>query len=123
MLPGSGFRDKTMARLLALILVALLCACATTEFNPTPGAPQYPPHLGEVTVLNELPQSGSYDSLGIVVVHGVDVTDEEDLIEALQKEAAKRGANAIALQGEVKTRIQRRGNEKVLAAYALRLKP
>lgn len=112
-----------MSRLPALILVALLSACTSTEFNPTPGAPQYPPHRGEVTVLNKLPQSGNYDSLGVVVAYGPDLSDKNDLIEALQKEAAKRGANAIALQGEIKTRYQRQGNQQVLAAFALRLKP
>jgi len=111
-----------MTRLAALILVVLLSACASTEFNPAPGAPEYPPHLGEVTVLKSLPPAESYDSVGIVIVHGVDLTDKEELIEALQKEAAKRGANAIALQGEVKMRSQGGSTEKVLAAYALRLR-
>jgi hypothetical protein len=112
-----------MRSLPALVVIALLGACASTKFNPFPGAPEYSAYPGEVTVLKTFPQSGSYDSLGIVVVYGVDLTDEEDLIEALQKEAAGRGANAIVLQGDVNVRTRGGYTEKVLAAYALRLKP
>ncbi len=112
-----------MRTLAALMMVALLGACATTEFNPTPGAPVYPAYHDEVKVLPGFPPEGSYDSVGIVIAYGVDLTDKEDLIEALQSEAAKRGANAIVLQGDIKLRSSRDRNEKVLGAYALRLKP
>jgi hypothetical protein len=122
MLSGSGFRAKTMTRLPALILVALLSACASTEFNPAPGAPEFPAHLGEVTVLRRIPQTGSYDSVGIVIARGVELNEKEELIEALQKEAARRGANAIVLQGDIKIRSSYGYIEKVLGAYALRLK-
>ncbi|HSS65195.1 MAG TPA: hypothetical protein VLS27_12245, partial [Gammaproteobacteria bacterium] len=104
-------------------LAALLSACASTRFNPAPGAPGYPAHRGEVKVLQEFPRAGSYESVGIVIAYGVDLTDREDLIEALQSEAARRGANAIVLQGEVKMRSRGTSREKVLGAYALRLEP
>ncbi len=112
-----------MRTLAALIAVGLLSACASTEFKPTPGAPSFPAHRDGVKVLQAFPQEGSYDSLGIVIAYGVDLSDKEDLIEALQSEAAKRGANAIVLQGEVKLRSRGTSREKVLGAYALRLKP
>ncbi len=112
-----------MRTLAALMMLALLGACATTEFNPAPGAPVYPAHQDEVKVLPGFPPEGSYDSVGIVIAYGVDLTDKDDLIEALQSEAAKRGANAIVLQGDVKLRSSRDRNEKVLGAFALRLKP
>ncbi len=112
-----------MTRLSALILVALLSACASTEFNPAPGAPSYPAYSGEVKVLPGFPQAESYDSVGIVFAYGVNLTDKKDLIESLQSEAARRGANAIVLQGDVKLRSRGTSIEKVLGAYALRLKP
>ena len=112
-----------MRTLKALIVVTLLGACATTEFNPAPGAPVYPAYRDEVRVLQAFPQEGSYDSVGIVIAYGVDLTEKKDLIEALQSEAAKRGANAIVLQGDVKLRSRGTSREKVLGAYALRLKP
>ena len=112
-----------MRTVAALMMVALLGACATTEYNPTPGGPVYPAYHDEVRVLPGFPPEGSYDSVGIVVAYGVDLNDKEDLIEALRSEAAKRGANAIVLQGDIKLRSSRDRNEKVLGAYALRLKP
>lgn len=112
-----------MRTLSILAVIILLGACASTEFNPAPGAPSYPAYDDEVKVLQSFPQEGSYHSLGIVIAYGVDLTDKDDLIEALQSEAAKRGANAIVLQGEVKLRSRGTSREKVLGAYALRLKP
>lgn len=112
-----------MIRLPALILVALLCACETTRFNPAPGAPAYPAFSGEVKVLPGFPPPESYDSVGIIIAYGVNVTEKQDLIESLQTEAARRGANAIVLQGDVKLRSRGTSVEKVLGAYALRLKP
>ena len=107
----------------ALMMVALLGACATAEFRPAPGAPVYPAYRDEVKVLQGFPPEGSYDSVGIVIAYGVDLTEKEDLIEALQSEAAKRGANAIVLQGDIKLRSSGDRTEKVLGAFALRLKP
>ncbi len=74
-------------------------------------------------MLQSFPQPGSYDSVGIVIAYGVDLTDKKDLIEALQTEAAKRGANIIVLQGDIKVRSRGTSREKVLGAFALRLKP
>ncbi len=112
-----------MRTLAALMMVALLGACASTEFRPAPGAPVYPPYPDEVRVLPGFPPEGSYDSVGIVFAYGVDLSEKEDLIEALQSEAAKRGANAIVLQGDIKIRSRGNSVEKVLGAFALRLKP
>lgn len=112
-----------MTRLAALILVATLSACETTGFNPAPGAPSYPAYAGEVNVLPEFPPEGSYGSVGIIIAYGVYITEKEDLIAALKTEAAKRGANAIVLQGDVKVRKRGTSMEKVLGAYALKLKP
>jgi hypothetical protein len=112
-----------MNRSAALILVVLLSACASTEFKPAPGAPRYPAYTGDVKVLQSFPRAERYDSVGIVIAYGVDLTDKQDLIEALQKEAAKRGANIIVLQGDIKLRSRGTSIEKVLGAFALRLKP
>lgn len=111
-----------MSRLAALIFVALLAACASTEFSSAPGSPAFPKYRGEVTLLDGFPEEGSYDSVGIVIARGTERQDKKDLIEVLKSEAAKRGADAIVLQGDIKTRS--RGGiyrEKLLGAYALRL--
>lgn len=112
-----------MTRFTSLLLVALLSACAGTEFHPARGATAYPAHPGEVEVLERFPEAGSYDSVGVVIAYGVNITEKKDLIEALQTEAAKRGANAILLQGDVKMRSRGTSREKVLGAYALRIRP
>ena len=112
-----------MTRLAALILVTILSACETTGFNPAPGAPAYPAYSGEVNVLPAFPPEESYDSVGIVIAYGVYLSEKEDLIASLKTEAAKRGANAIVLQGDVKIRSRGTSIEKVLGAYALKLKP
>ncbi len=112
-----------MSRLVVLILVLLLSSCASTEFSPYPGAPDYPAYSGELRLLDALPQEGSYDMVGIVIARGVDRTTKQDLIEALKEEAAKRGANAIVLQGDIKLTSRGDSREKVLGAYGLRLRP
>lgn len=112
-----------MLRTIPLLLVILLAACVNAEFTPAPGSPGFPAHRGEVRLLDAFPEEGSYDSVGVVIAAGSRNRDKKDLIEDLKKEAAKRGANALILQGDVKMRS--RGGidrEKVLGAYALRLK-
>ncbi len=112
-----------MLRTIPLLLLILLGACANTEFTPSPGSPGFPAHRGEVRLLDAFPGEGSYDSVGVIIARGTERNDKKDLIEDLKSEASKRGANAIVLQGDIK--IRSRGGvyrEKLLGAYALRLK-
>lgn len=107
-----------------LLFSLVLCGCADTAFNPTPGSAVYAPYPGEVAVLSAFPQEGTYEQLGIVIAEGVYLTEKEDLVEDVKAAAAKRGANAVVLQGEVRVYKTPRGGEtKKLGAYALRLNP
>lgn len=108
-----------------LILLLLLGGCAGAEFTPAPGAGSYPTHEGEVRILSEFPAEGSYERLGILIASGVKLTSKEELIENLTAEAARRGADAIVLQGDVKILRGMGGGsiKKKLGAFALKTKP
>ena len=68
------------------------CA-ATARFAQT--GQVYPPWDGPVKVLSASPEGVKYVEIGIVSSFGGTVHEWIDLITAMQKEAAKRGANAI----------------------------
>ncbi|MDX1514708.1 MAG: hypothetical protein R3174_13300, partial [Gammaproteobacteria bacterium] len=111
-------------RILIPLLMLLLTGCLTNaEFTPVPGADSNRRYEGEVEVLTAFPARGTYENLGIVIVRGVRRSDKEDLIERVKAEAARRGADAVVLQGDVKSRRGASGaEEKSLGAYALKLK-
>ena len=112
-----------MIRLILVSMVLLTGGCANAEYTPAPGAAHYAAYRGEVKVLSGFPAEGSFERLGILVAKGVRLSEKEELIEKLKKEAADRGANAIVLQGDVKIRRGSGGSpEKLLGAFALRLK-
>ena len=108
-----------------LVLVFLsVGGCTNAEFTPSPGAGTYAAYKGKVQVLTGFPAEGTYKRLGILIARGVRLSDKEDLVKDLKSEAAKRGANAIILQGDVKSRRNAGGTEeKSLGAFVLRLKP
>ncbi len=112
-----------MFRFVFVSIILLIGGCANAEYTPTPGAARYTAYGGEVQVLSGFPAEGSFERLGILVAKGVRLSEKEDLIEKLKKEAADRGANAIVLQGDVKIRRGSGGSvEQLLGAFALRLK-
>jgi hypothetical protein len=122
--PTAASEEKFMPRFLVLLLALFIGGCTSVEFNPAPGAPSYGAYKGEVKLLDRLPPPGRYKRLGIVIARGPRVTDAEDLVEDLKTEAAKRGADAIVLQSDVKISSVPGGYiEKSLGAFALRLKP
>ena len=101
-------------------LVALLAACAEDEFRAS-GLDSFPPHEGPVQVLAQLPQPGSYDLVGVVVVRGVGFTSDERMFEQLRAMAAERGADAVIPQGPIRNRPKTEGGEeRRLAGYAIR---
>lgn len=113
-----------MYRLCLISVLTVLSGCATSDFSPSPGAGAYGAYRGEVRVLSRYPAAGTYEQLGIVIARGVRLTDKADLLEELKSEAARRGANAIILQGDVKIRRSTGGTEeKQLGAFAVRVKP
>ena len=85
---------KLRLRVLCCCLVfAFMTGCATAKFAQT--GQTYPPYEGPVKVLSAPPQEVKYVEIGIVSSAGGMIHQWADLIEALQKAAAKRGANAI----------------------------
>ena len=106
-------------RLYVTVLGALflLFGCASAEFSSS-GAVAAAPYAGEVQVLERLPAKGSYTMLGVVIVRGVEITDDERMFEQLKERAAAQGADAVVPQGPI--RIQDTTETSRLAGYALR---
>jgi predicted alpha/beta-fold hydrolase len=70
--------------------------------------------------MSATPRSG-FERVGVVIAHGVAGTSEVSMLENLKDDAAKRGANAVVLQGDVQTVKDSNGNtKKRLAAWAIR---
>lgn len=86
---------KKINLLFAGILLTIISGCATASFTQT--GQTFPEYNGVVKVFSESPKDISYTEVGIVSSKGGAVHDSADLIKALQKKAAKNGANAIIL--------------------------
>lgn len=108
---------------LFLLLIAAIGGCASpAKFQPASGAGKFPAYEGEVKVLENMPPSGGYERIGVVVVDGVLLTKESDMLSILKEEAAKRGANAVVMQGPVKVTKEPDGSTtQKLAAWVIRL--
>ena len=121
--PGaSALTDRWLAGLFLLLIAAVSGCASPAKFQPASGAGHFPAYEGEVKVLENLPPSGSYKRIGVVVVDGVLLTKEPDMVSILKREAAKRGANAVVMQGPLKvTKEPDGGTSKKLAAWAIRL--
>ncbi len=106
-----------------LLLIAAIGGCASpAKFQPASGAGKFPAYEGEVKVLENMPPSGGYERIGVVVVDGVLLTKESDMLSILKEEAAKRGANAVVMQGPVKVTKEPDGSTtQKLAAWVIRL--
>ena len=107
------------AALVVLFAALLLNACASSSFAPTPSAAARPAHDGEVKVLRSHPVEGTYEHLGIVLVTGRSLDDEESLIELMVEIAAERGANAIIVQGKAVKVITSGGEQLRMAATVI----
>ena len=100
----------------------ILSACTDTKFTQNPTSESYPPYAGKVRVLTTLPSPGSFDRVGVVVVRGPESVSDERLLRDLLDEAAAKGANAVVLQGKVRSSPYKDGfTQRQLAAFALRL--
>jgi hypothetical protein len=108
--------------LLLLLLIGATGGCTSpATFQPSSGGEAFPAYKGEVKVLENLP-SGGYKRVGVVVVEGVLLTKEADMVATLKKEAAAKGANAVVMQSPVKvTKEPDGGTTRRLAAWAIRL--
>lgn len=106
---------------LALALV-LLSACASSSFTSSSNR-QFPAWRGEVKVLKQLPPPGRYDLIGIVRIEGPNLASDERMYAQMKSQAAGRGANAVVPQSKIReTELSSGGRQRVLAAYAIRLR-
>jgi hypothetical protein len=83
------------------IFIALISGCATASFTQT--GQTFSEYKGVVKVFSEPPENIEYIEVGIVSSKGGTVHNATDLIKALQKKAAKNGANAIILAANKET--------------------
>ncbi|MCF8054432.1 MAG: hypothetical protein K9K75_04345 [Deltaproteobacteria bacterium] len=116
---------------LIAITIMILVGCATSKFIQT--GELYPPYKGLVKVLTEVPKDKQYVEVGWVASSGGTVHEWTDLIDALQKKAASKGANAIILNQVDKSNssmvaynqqfglIGSSGTQKSLVAIAIRI--
>ena len=114
------------ARWLTLLLVLLMGAaggCASpATFRPATGGEAFPAYKGDVRVLENLPSSGQYKRVGVVVVEGVLLTKDADMVATLKRKAAAKGADAVVMQAPIKVTKEPDGSTtKRLAAWAIRL--
>ena len=88
-----------MTKKLAVVAILFFCislvACATSKFTQT--GETFPPYEGLVKVLQSPPVEKNYVEIGWVSSSGGMIHEWTHLIEAMQKKAASKGANAIIL--------------------------
>jgi hypothetical protein len=77
------------------IVILLFTGCATSKFTQT--GKIYPPYNGPVKGLSEAPKGKKYVEIGWISSSGGMIHEWTDLIEAIQKKAGAKGANAIIL--------------------------
>lgn len=84
----------------ALIGLTAVAGCVSTRFVLTGN--KYSPWDGPVKVLREFPENEEYEEIGWIsaTADTDDYLDWGDILVALQKEARKRGANAIVIVGK-----------------------
>ena len=117
-----GWAIRTLAVLLAVLMVSISGCASPAKFRPASGAQNFPPYEGEVKVLENLPPSGQYKRVGVVVVEGVLLTREAAMVSAIKQEAAENGADAVVMQSPVKiTKDSDGGTQRKLAAWAIKL--
>jgi len=114
--------DPPWVVLLAVLAAAIGGCTSPAKFQPAAGSEDLPPYEGKVRVLENLPASDQYKRVGVVIVEGVLLTKESDMVAAVKEEAAERGANAVVFQAPLKTTKNSDGStRKRLAAWAVLL--
>lgn len=117
-------RDRCAVLLVLVITAAMTIGGCTSpvKFSPATGSEKLPPYEGKVRILENLPPSGQYQRVGVLTVDGVQLTKEAAMVDAIKREAAARGADAVVMQGPIKEMTDASGGiQKTLAAWAIRL--
>ena len=118
--PGRCRRSLTV--LFAVLMAAVSGCTSPARFTPASGSDGFPPYQGEVRVLENLPPSGQYERVGVVIIEGVLLTKEASMVAAIKKQAAASGADAVVMQSKIKiTKNPDGSTRKRLGAWAIRL--
>ena len=108
-----------------------LHSCATAKFTQT--GKNYPAYQGHVKVFTSPPTDLKYEELGWVSSSGGMIHEWTHLIEAMQKKAAKKGANGIIIVASERPNtsmatytpqygfIGSQGTQKSMTAIAIRI--
>ncbi len=95
---------KKLILLTIFLSFLLLLSCATSKFIQTGSI--YPAYIGPVKVFFAMPpDSIHYEEIGIISSQGGTIHEWTHLIEAMQKKAALKGANAIIILDKDKDKI------------------
>lgn len=95
-----------------------LLSCATSKFTPT--GPTFPPNTGFVKVFwGAPPEDAEYDEIGLISSSGGMIHEWTDLIAAMQKKAAKKGANAIIVSAPKENTISTASYNQQMGFYAM----
>jgi hypothetical protein len=116
-------RPSWAVTIVVAVLIAVVTGCTSpAKFKPASGSEKFSPYEGKVRVLENLPPSDQYKRVGVVMVEGVLLTKESDMIAAVKREAAENGADAVVMQSPVNVTKNSDGStRKRLAAWAIRL--
>jgi hypothetical protein len=95
--------------------------CAQPDFTRTESAPQLPAYTGKVSVLKQFPYDG-YVLIGTIFVRGGLTVSEQKMRKSLREKSAAQGANAIVMQGKLRTLGGDNGSDTQLAAWAIFVK-
>ena len=117
-----GWTGLSLTVLFAVLVVAVSGCTSPAKFTPAFDSEDFPPYEGDVRVLENLPPSGQYRRVGVVVVEGVLLTKDVSMVAAVKKKAAANGANAVVMQSAIKVAKNPDGStRKKLAAWAIHL--
>jgi hypothetical protein len=124
-----------MKKVYFFVIIVFVCftlqSCATGKFTQT--GKTYPPYHGPVKVFTSPPKDLKYEEIGWVSSSGGMIHEWTHLIEAMQKKAASKGANAIIIvAGERPDSgmatytpqygfVGSRGTQKSMTAIAIRI--
>jgi len=124
---------KTTSVLLIIIIGVILTSCATSKYVQT--GKEFAPYQGPIQVFyDEIPDTLEYSEIGLISSSGGTIHEWTHLIEAIQKKAASKGANAVLLLTQDSNQISTltynqytglmgtSGAQKSMTAVAIRLK-
>lgn len=116
---GRGRWPRNARCLVMLALALALTACIEADYRPTSSTPTLPAFDGIVEVLKKFPP-GEHMMLGTLFIEGGLAVTKATMLNALRSKAAAVGANAIVMQGKLRSTKGPQGTRTKLAAWAIR---